>query len=372
MAIGLSHGGSNIYSSPSRSEELLVGTKEGIAILKRGSGAQWDVVHRALPDQFISSIIIEPESGTIFAGAFFGSVHASTDSGRTWERRDNGLTVHDVYSLASVKLNGKVRVYSGTEPAHLFYSEDLGHHWTELPSLRSVPSTPRWTWPAPPHIAHTKFITFDPYDPTTVYACIEQGTLLRTTDSGQTWEELNTMGSFADKNRPVEHFYDVHKAVIDPRNPKKIYVSGGAGLYVTANGGANWERWTSPDWAPDVYPDGLVLNPQEPDIMFLSAAEHNPGRWRDTGTPGFAGTRVFRSTNSGRTWEVLRNGLPERMKHEAGALCLESYGESFSVFFATTGGDVYCSDDGGDHWSLISSGLAPVSKKGHERILATG
>ena len=370
MAIALSHGGSNIYSSPSRTEELLVGTKEGIVILKRGSGTQWDVVHHALPDQFISSMIIEPESKTIFAGAFYGSVHASMDGGRTWQRRDNGLTVHDVYSLASVKFNGKVRVYAGTEPAHLFYSEDQGHHWTELPSLRAVPSTPQWSFPAPPHIAHTKFITFDPFNPAKIYVCIEQGALLESEDAGQSWKELNTVGFYSDKKRQVEHFYDVHKAVVDPRDPKKIYVSGGAGLYVTPDGGNHWERWTSPDWAPDVYPDGLVLNPNQPDTIFVSAAEHNPRTWHSSKSP-VSGTRIYRTNDGGRSWEILGNGLTDRMKHEAGALCLDSYGESFSVFFATTGGEVYCSEDGGDQWSLINSGLAPISKKGHERLLRT-
>ncbi len=53
--------------------------------------------------QHISSIIIEPESSTALAGGFFGSVSASTDGGRTWERRDSGITKHDVYSLAREK-----------------------------------------------------------------------------------------------------------------------------------------------------------------------------------------------------------------------------------------------------------------------------
>lgn len=371
MAIALSHGGSNMYASPSRSNEVLIGTQQGVVILERAAGSQWKVAYRALVNLYISSIIIEPVSGMIFAGAFYGSVHASADGGRTWERRDNGLSIHDVYSLASVPMSGKIRLYCGTEPAHLFFSEDLGLHWKELPSLRSVPSTPKWSFPAPPHIAHTKFITIDPYDPATVYACVEQGALLKSSDSGQSWKELNTVGLIADKNRPVEHFYDVHRAVVDPRDPKRMYVSGGAGLYVTPDGGGHWERWTSPDWASDVYPDGLVLNPRKPDIMFVSAAEHNPSRWRDTGSPGYSGTRIYRSTDSGRNWEVLGNGLPDRMQHEVGALCLEDWGESFSVFVATTGGEVYCSEDGGDHWSLIQSGLASVSKKGHERLLAT-
>lgn len=372
MAIGLSHGGSNIYSSPEPSREVLIGTKDGLVIIEREAGDfRWRVAHRALPGLHISSIIVEPTSGTVFAGAFFGSVHASADGGRTWERRDNGLDVDDVYALAWVRNAGATRLYAGTQPAHLFWSEDLGFHWQELPALRSVPSTPTWSFPAPPHVAHTKFITFDPHDVRTVYACIEQGALLKSTDSGQSWHELNTVGFYNDKNRKIEHFYDVHKVVVDPRNPQRIYVTGGAGLYVTPDGGGRWERWTSPDWAPDVYPDGLVLNPRRPDIIFVAAAEHNPARWCDAGSPGYAGGRIFRSADGGRTWQRLRDGLPDRMQHEIGALCLEDWGDSFSVFAATTGGDVYCSDDGGDHWSLITEGLAPVSKKGHERLLVS-
>ncbi|HEY7316956.1 MAG TPA: glycosyl hydrolase, partial [Candidatus Binatia bacterium] len=249
MAVGLSHGGSNVYASSERTRELWVGTKDGLVLFERGDNGSWRETRRALRGKHISSIIFEQTSGVMFAGAFFGSVHASSDGGKSWERRDNGITVHDVYSLASNVTDGKVRVYAGTEPAHLFYTEDLGQHWTELPALRSVPSAPTWSFPAPPHIAHTKFITFDPRDPNIIYACIEQGALLKSTDLGKNWQEINSVGYFRDKDRPAEHFYDVHKALVDPRDPKKIFVTGGAGFYVTADSGRSWERWTSPDWA---------------------------------------------------------------------------------------------------------------------------
>ena len=78
MAIGLSHGGSTIYSSPSPSSEVLVGTREGVVTIERPvSGSEWRVKHRALTDKHISAIIKEPESGLTFAGAFSGSVHVS-------------------------------------------------------------------------------------------------------------------------------------------------------------------------------------------------------------------------------------------------------------------------------------------------------
>ena len=160
MAIGLSHGGTNVYSANQRSKDLWVGTKEGLVRFERSASGKWQEAQRALRGQHISSIIFEKTTGSMFAGAFFGSVHASTDGGKTWERRDNGITQHDVYSLASNVVNGKVRVYAGTQPAHLFVSEDLGGHWSELAALRQVPSAAQWSFPAPPHVAHTKFIVF--------------------------------------------------------------------------------------------------------------------------------------------------------------------------------------------------------------------
>jgi photosystem II stability/assembly factor-like uncharacterized protein len=367
MPIGLSHGGSNIYSSTERPRELWVATKDGLVLLEQADDGNWRLTRRALRGQHISSIIFEPRNNLIFAGAFFGSVHASADGGETWERRDVGITHHDVYSLACTVMSGTIRVYAGTEPAHLYYSDDLGEHWSELPALRSVPSASTWSFPAPPHVAHTKFITFDPRDSNIIYACIEQGALLKSTDAGKTWRELNTVGFLRDKNRPVEHFYDVHRALIDPRDPEKIFVTGGAGLYVTFDGGGHWERWTSPDWAADVYPDGFVWKPRNPDLLFVAAAEHNPTTWRKS---TYAGGQIYRSNDGGRNWQRLTGGLPDGLKHEFGALCLNDWGEDCSVFAGTTGGEVYCGENQGERWTLIASGLAPISKKGHERLLA--
>jgi len=369
MFVCLSPGGQSLTQGEVAKDKLLVGTVDGIFAFQKRNGS-WQGEGTMVPGKHFSSIVFEPTTKTLFGGTYSCEIYASTDLGKTWERRDNGIPIHDVYSLASNVVDGKVRVYAGTQPAHLFVSEDLGLHWNEIPSLRSVPTVSQWSFPAPPHVAHTKFITFDPVDSKTIYACIEQGAFLKSTDDGKSWTELNTVGLLADKNRPIEHFYDVHRCLIDPRDPKRIYVTGGAGLYVTYTGGGSWERWMSPDWAADVYPDGFTWNPKNPDLMFVATAEHNPTTWRKAGAAARAEGKIYRSYNGGKNWQRLGGGLPESLKHEFGALCLEESSGKCSIFGGTTGGEVFCSEDGGESWSCIASDLAPISKKGHERLLA--
>jgi photosystem II stability/assembly factor-like uncharacterized protein len=353
MAIGLSHGGTTIYSSPSLSNEVLVGTREGIAIIER-QGSGWRVGQRAITDKHISAIMMEPQSGLTFAGAFHGGVHVSADGGRTWEPRSEGLAQNNIYSLAWRRTHGRVRVFAGSEPAHLFVSDDLGLHWTELPALRSVPSLPKWSFPAPPHIGHVKHINFDPDNPLTIYASIEVGGLLRSTDGGSSWQEFPSL------------YEDVHRLMIHPAKPKFLYAVTGRGLYVSPGDGAAWEQWTQREDAIGGYPDGFVFRPSDPKLMFMTAAHDAPGTWRTT---HFAGARISRSQDGGRTWEILKNGLPDRLQASIEAFCLEEAPTSTAIFAATTAGEILCSEDLGDSWKQIVTGLAPISKGGHYRNL---
>ncbi len=98
----------------------------------------------------------------------------------------------------------------------------------------------------------------------------------------------------------------------------------------------------------------------------MTAAQDAPGTWRTT---HFAGARISRSRDGGRSWEILHNGLPDRLQASIEAFCLEESGNSSSIFAATTSGEVFCSEDLGKHWEKIISGLAPISKAGHYRNL---
>jgi hypothetical protein len=61
-----------------------------------------------------------------------------------------------------------------------------------------------------------------------------------------------------------------------------------------------------------------VFRPSDPKLMFMTAAQDAPGTWR---TSHFAGARISRSTDGGRSWEILRNGLPDRLQASIEAFC---------------------------------------------------
>jgi photosystem II stability/assembly factor-like uncharacterized protein len=357
MNIALSHGGPTIYQSQEPSRRVLVGTARGVASLDREADG-WRVAGYSLADKHISALLLEPSSGLVFAGAYKdGSLWASNDGGETWERRDDGLTETDIFSIESTEVDGRVRLYVGTEPARLFVSDDLGESWSERPGLRDVPTVEKWSFPGPPHVAHAKHITFDPRDASTMYVSIEVGGLLRSTDAGETWQDVPGM------------YEDVHRLVINPARPERMYVSGGAGLWYSDDGGEAWRNATDHDHEIGGYPDQLVYHPGNPDLMFVAAAKDTPGAWRAT---HFAGARIARSRDGGTTWEILTNGLPDRMQGNVEAMCLEAAGDSCSLFAATTAGEVFVSDDSGDSWYLAAGGLAPISKGAHFEPLMAG
>ncbi len=357
MTIALSHGGPTIFESSQPASRVLVGTARGVVTIERAGGG-WRVAAQALTDKHIGAILIEPESGTIFAGAYKdGSVWASTDGGDTWQRRDNGLSETNIYSLEAATVDGHVRLYCGTEPAKLFVSDDLGASWSEMPGLRDVPTVDSWSFPGPPHVAHAKHISFDPRNARTMYVSIEVGGLLRSDDAGRTWHDVPGM------------YEDVHRLLISPSDPRRMYVSGGAGLWLSDDAGETWQNTTDHDHEIGGYPDQLLYDPKDPDLMFVAAAQDTPGAW---GRTHFAGARIARSRDAGRTWEVLTHGLPDRMQGNIEAMSLDSSGGVVTLFAATTAGEVYASDDAGDSWYVAMTDLAPISKGGHYQPLMAG
>jgi photosystem II stability/assembly factor-like uncharacterized protein len=367
MTIAVSPNGPNVYRGDASPSRVLVATTGGVAIVERARpGAAWRVAGRGLADKHVSSLLVEPKAGGVFAGVHVGpdggggGLYFSADDGETWERRSAGLTVEHVFTLGSADTAGGPVIYAGTEPVALFRSRDYGRSWQELPAIRRVPGTDKWTFPPPPHLAHTKSLSIDPRDPDIIFAAIEQGALLKTEDGGATWRELDSY------DRPDDRWYrDIHRIVQGPANPDEMFMTSGVGLYRSRDAGETWEHLTGMDFRVG-YPDHLVVSPLDDRMIFMAGAARDPTFWRTT---HHAGGTVLRSRDSGRNWEPADRGLPQNGRANIEAMTIAIHPGGFSLFVGNTDGEVYCSEDGGEEWSLVVDGLAPVSKVGHFRNL---
>jgi photosystem II stability/assembly factor-like uncharacterized protein len=362
MTVSLSPNGSRPYQGQAPVDHVLVATIDGVARLER-KGTSWEVGDRQLQGNHISSILFEPVRQGLFAGVHGEGLYYSADGGRSWEPRMNGLTVKHVFSLASTQRNGSVVLYAGTEPAHLFESTDYGETWTELPALRQVPELDKWTFPAEPHTGHVKAFAFDPRDENTFFVAVEQGALLKTTDAGRSFREL------AGYAKPEDRAYkDVHRILLRPGNPNDMYMTNGNGSYSSHDAGESWDQVTDRTYRIG-YPDQLLASPVDNTVFFMAGSAGSPGSWRQS---HHANSTIVRSKDAGRTWEPAANGLPDDMRANVEAMNLATYPGGFSLFAATTDGEVFISDDAAQSWQRIASGLPPISKVGHYMPLQAG
>ena len=350
--------GLNRYDGAGPPRRLLVATASGITVVEReGPDQPWGVAEILLPGMHATTLTTVAGSTSLVAGTHGDGVFFSADAGRSWEPRNGGLSSKDVYSIAAVEQDGGLTLYAGTQPASLFRSRDFGQHWSELPALRQVPSAKNWTFPAPPHLAHTKMMVFDPRDPNMFYVAIEQGALLLTRDGGASWRDLDSYSSPNDKFR-----CDVHQVLLLPSSPSTVFMSTGVGLYKSLDAGETWERLTGEDFRL-AYPDHLALSPDERSL-FMAGAKHEPGQWRRTHV---AETGVVRSRDGGHHWTACQLQVAPSANIEA--MTVASYPEGYTLFVGDTEGMVHASEDGGDNWVFVADVLASVSKGDHAKAL---
>ena len=365
MIVSLSPGGQTITAADRPSERLFVGTIDGIFSFARQNGS-WVLRDRFLPEEHVSALLYEPWSETLFAGTYAGDyegsphagnerwpLYASRDLGRSWEKRGEGISQRNFFTLNLQRHGERARLYAGTEPAHLYFSDDLGKSWSELPALRALPGIEGWRFPAWPHLAHVKHVTPDALNPDVLYVAIEVGGLLKSEDGGETWRQLHGMHD------------DVHRTVLSPFQSERIYLSGLGGVCLSEDGGETWSNLTTKDFRIG-YPDALLMHPRDESLLYVAGSKTNPGTWRTTHT---ADPRIARSRDGGQNWEILDGGLPTEIRGNIEAMSMNVWENGFALFAGTTDGEVFASEDQGDHWKKIVEGLPSISKVGHFRYL---
>jgi photosystem II stability/assembly factor-like uncharacterized protein len=361
MIACLSPNGQNLNTGNAPPTRLLVATLRGVSVLERDRlGAIWADRGLRLEGQHCSSLMIEPRRGGIFAGMHSGGLYFSPDGGTTWEARADGITIPHVFSLGYAHRGNDVVLYAGTEPASMFRSDDYGKSWVELPGVKETKGRDKWSFPGPPHKAHVKTMTIDARNPSVIYAGVEQGDLLKTTDGGATWFVLDSY------SKPTDWTYrDIHSIVVHPSDSAELYMTTGMGLYLSRDAGMSWDLIVDNSFRIG-YPDHLFVSPADGNTMFMAGAANDPGKWQAS---HHAGGTIARSRDRGRSWTDASVGLPEDRRPNVEAMGLATWPGGFELFAGTTDGIVFASNDAAESWIRIAGGLAPVSKSGHYRAL---
>jgi len=348
----LSNGGTNSHRSKAPSNTIVVGTVDGVVIVERGIET-WKVRHRALGGCFVSAVTAL-EDGTLFAATHGFGVARSSDGGYSWTFTNDGIDHFDLWSARAGRLMGREVVCVGSLPAHLYISEDRGANWRELRALRDAPSVAKWCFPPPPRIGHVKDIVFDG---NRLIVGIEIGALLVSRDFGKSFTELPV-----DPN-PVE--CDLHRVLVHPDRPRRIIIANGiVGVMSSDDDGTTWRKNPMPPAAD--YPDAIVLHPDDPDTVFLTAGVGWPSHWYKLGR---ARGKIARSRDGGMSWQRLLGGLPNGQRALFSALTIEAWPGGCALYAVDTDGQIFDSTDQGDSWTMIAE-VPPVSKGEFYRALA--
>ncbi|MEU4240654.1 exo-alpha-sialidase [Actinoplanes sp. NPDC026619] len=245
-------------------------------------------------------------------------------------------------------------VYAGAEDAALYRSADGGQSWTELTALRNHRTGPAWQPGAGGMCLHT--IILDPTSPDRMFVAISAAGAFRTLDGGRTWEPINKglrSGGIPDEDAEVGHC--VHRLAMHPSRPDVLFMQKHWDVMRTDDAGGNW-REISGDLPTDFgFP--IAVHAHEPETVYVvpitSDSEHY--------VPD-AKLRVYRSTTGGGEWEPLTNGLPQENCYVnvlRDAMAVDTL-DDCGIYFGTTGGQVYCSPDGGNSWQAIVRDLPTV------------
>jgi photosystem II stability/assembly factor-like uncharacterized protein len=240
------------------------------------------------------------------------------------------------------------------EDAALFRTTDGGKTWQELSGLRGHGTGPKWQPGAGGMCLHT--ILLDPSDPKRIFIAISAAGAFRTDDGGATWKPINQgLRSQYIPDPKAEVGHCVHRIAQHRSRPRTLFMQKHWDVMRSDDAGDSW-REVSGNLPTDF---GFVIDvhAHEPETVYVvpikSDSEHYPLDGK---------LRVFRSRTGGGEWEALTDGLPQHdcyVNVLRDAMAIDSL-DKCGVYFGTTGGQVYLSPDGGDHWSAIVRDLPPV------------
>lgn len=343
---------------------LMVGTRKGAFLLDSDETRRDWAVRGAFCEGFeIRDVSYDPSDGTVYAAAtspWLGPVvFRSPDLGASWTHSSAGLTYGDegpqltrVWSVTPA--HGAV--YAGVEPAGLFRSADGGATWEHVEGLTRHPSRDGWFPGNGGLILHT--IVPHPTDADRMWVGASAVGVFETVDGGATWEPRNR-GVRQDYNpgEPAEVGSCVHKLALVPGTDQTLVQQNHCGVYRSEDGGVRWEEITGS--LPSEFGFALGVHPREAQTAWVVPLTP-PDRGRHMPD---ARAAVWRTRDSGRSWQRLGAGLPQEgawlsvLREAMGVDSLDRPG----VYIGAQSGQLYASADEGETWREVASYLPAIA-----------
>ncbi|HSC19463.1 MAG TPA: hypothetical protein VLC74_11155 [Rhizomicrobium sp.] len=358
---------------------VIVGTAKGAAVLKSKDRKNWDMSFELRGWPVTASA--RDDGGRTYAAVNspnFGVALFASDDFADWKQleaapryrpEDRGNPEHHRL-VAKMDFEGKLKgggrfvdqiwtlhpahgaLYAGVSEAGLFVSRDRGDSWQPIDGFNEQPGRESW-FPGFGGLGLHTILT-DAKNPDRMWVGISAAGFFRSDDGGKTWTR---------KDESVHSFGGncVHHVANNPEKASVLYRQEHFGVYRSEDGGDSWQVWE----------DGLpvtemstghrcsfgfpLVHDRKSGASFVVPLDGDAYRF-----PRGGQLAVYRSTD-GKTWHPLTNGLPANCF--AGVLRGSMAGDQMDpggLYFGTTAGAIYASDDLGESWREIASGLPRI------------
>ena len=370
---------------------LLVGTTKGVFLLNANADrASWTLTGPHCDLWPINHAIGDRETATIWAGGggdWFGAgIWRSDDRGENWtlakltKGQMDDWAASDPEFAAQIGWDGAEPVfgdafpqvwslhyahgalYAGTKQASFLKSTDRGESWEQVDGLTNHASREHWNPGAAGLVLHT--IVSDPADSAKLWTGISAAGVFATEDGGATWDRRNRLSNAEDCGhhdhpaapRDGETGHCVHNMMRAPGNGDVLYQQNHHGVWRSTDGGRSWDDITT--GLPSTFGFPIHVHPRDPNTLWTVPLNGDSmGRF-----PPDEAAAVWRSSDAGESWQALRNGLPQEncfftVLRQAMA---GDGADPAGIYFGTNSGSVFASTDEGDTWSEIATHLPTI------------
>ena len=342
--------------------KLLVGTDKGLLIyeLKNDNWSLKDIQFVGLPVGAFHQTASGDWWVAINHKHWGPKLYYSANEGNNYQeisapQFETANTLKAIWTIKSQVIGTIEKLYIGTEPAALFVSEDRGQGFKELSGLSQHSS--RATWQGGGKGSKDPFlhtVVTDVRNSDNLVVGISCAGVFHSNDAGNTWVPQNSgLEAFFLPAANVEVGHDPHSIKRHPIESDVLWQQNHCGIYRSDDNGKIWKNVSDISGKASY---GFDIAISETDSL---TAWVIPAQSDDYRIPFENMLTVYKTTDGGKYWRPLRNGLPQEASFDLVLRDgLDKKGQLMA--FGTNNGNLYVSHDEGENWSTISSSLSTI------------